>query len=84
MDDKDIADRIKEILIDLTNIKKTKITITSSLENDLGIDSFTALEILAAIEQDFDIVIRKEKISTLRTFQDVLELVKNILKKNNK
>ena len=76
-----VSTKIKEILVDILNINIIDIRTISSLKDNLGMDSFTALEFLAAIEQKFNITIDRGRISNVRTLQNVIELVKKYLRK---
>ncbi len=76
-----VSTKIKEILVDILNINIIDIRNICSLKDNLGMDSFTALEFLAAIEQKFNITIDRGRISNVRTLQNVIELVKKYLRK---
>jgi acyl carrier protein len=51
------------------------LTADSRLEATLGIDSLDVLRLLAAMEERYDIRISDERILSLRTYGDLLELL---------
>jgi acyl carrier protein len=78
--EQEIVNTIKEIIADVADIDYSEIGMSSSLKNDLGIDSFTSLEILAAIENDIDISIERSKILRIEYFRDIVQIVQDYLK----
>lgn len=69
----------KEKLIDLLAeqlfINKNEINENSYLSEDLGADSYDLVEIILAIEEEFSIEIKDDKVHTLRTVNNILELI---------
>jgi 8-amino-7-oxononanoate synthase len=80
-DDNGNLDKIKKILLEAgTNKDIGKIKIDSKLEEDLGVDSFGALEALFSLEQEFGITISDRDFSKVRTVRDVIDYIETILK----
>lgn len=79
-----MADVRKEVLgIVSMVIEKTpeQIPPDAHLVQDIGADSMMALEILAALEKKYKIVIPEEKLKDLTTLNKIVELAENLLKK---
>jgi acyl carrier protein len=72
-----IEEEIKNIISDVSRCRKSRIRLDSQIVNNLGIDSFTALEILVAVESKFSIKIPGNNISKLSTVDDLVSFVKN-------
>lgn len=77
----DTFDRIKKIIIDHTDIEENKITLDSSFSDDLGADSLDVVEIVMALEEQFEIEITDEEAQNLNTLKDTVDLVNNKLSK---
>ena len=65
--DKEEVIRLKEIIAENLDIKIDAIKDESNLVNDLGADSLNQVEIVIAIEKEFDIEISDEDADTLLT-----------------
>ncbi|MGL4461041.1 MAG: acyl carrier protein [Planctomycetia bacterium] len=51
------------------------VDLDSSLVDDLGFDSLDAVELLMALEEEFDVTIPEEDVAKLRTIADVIRYV---------
>ncbi len=69
-------DRIKKIIIDQLGIEDSKIAINSSFIDDLGADSLDIVELIMALEEEFDIEIPDEDAEKIKTVGDALDYLK--------
>ena len=69
-------ERIKEIVCEIVGIAKDEINPDASFMDDMGLDSLRALEILAAIENEFSITIEPERLRDMTTLNNVISLTK--------
>ncbi|MBI5208073.1 MAG: acyl carrier protein [Candidatus Firestonebacteria bacterium] len=76
----DIEKKIKKILADKSKLPIEEIKLDSLLIDDLGIDSFTAIEILFQIEDIFNIGILEKNFKEMQTVEDIVNYIIN----NNK
>jgi acyl carrier protein len=72
-----VEDRVKQIIIEQTGVKTEEITLQSHLVNDLGLDSLDSVELVMALEEEFDIEIDDEVAEKLVTVQQVVEHVQS-------
>lgn len=63
--------KLKEILVDQLGVDPDTINLSSNLREDLGADSLDEVEILMAVEEDFDIVISDEEAEKWKTVEDI-------------
>ena len=76
MGGKIMFDKIKDIIEEqLDIVGKGKITIESSLADDLKADSLDAAQIIMAIEEEFDIEIPDDTALAFESIQDILSYV---------
>lgn len=75
MDNGEIVTRMKKILSEKLNVSPDRITPQSSLRNDLGMDSFGAVEILFEIEDAFNVDVPQEDVAGIETFGDMIAFV---------
>ncbi len=71
--------RINDIIYDLGNIDRDKITSKASLKNDLFFDSLDLVELTMVLERDFRIHITDNEIESMKTVADVYRTVYNKL-----
>jgi len=72
-------ERIKEIVCEIVGIAKEDINPDASFMDDMGLDSLRALEILAAIENEYSITIEPERLREMTTLNNVIKLTKEYL-----
>lgn len=70
-----IESELKNIISELSRCRINRIKTFSRVIDDLGIDSFTALEILVAVEKRYAIKIPETEIRELSTFGQIVEFV---------
>lgn len=75
-----IEEGIKEILSKRLDIKKDKIALDSKLDDDLGMDSFGAIEVMFEIEDKFDIEVPEKDLLDVKTVRDMINYIVNRLK----
>ncbi|MGI6028798.1 MAG: phosphopantetheine-binding protein [Candidatus Heteroscillospira sp.] len=72
MDRNSVFDTIKDLIIDITDADD--ITEETGLVDDLGIDSVDLAELVLASEEEFDLVLPKEKAARESLMEEVREL----------
>jgi acyl carrier protein len=72
-----IEAKVKDILLELLDTSEEKITPSASLINDLGASSVDLVEILAELENEFDVNISDEEAEGIRTVQSILDYVQS-------
>lgn len=71
--------RIKEIVCEIVDVAKQDINPDASFMDDMGLDSLRALEILAAIENEYKITIEPERLRDMTTLNNVIKITKEYL-----
>jgi len=72
----EIETRVKQVIASVTNIEEKKIKSNLHLQNDLGVDSFTAIEMIYNAEDEFGINISDEELLKVTTVDDIVNIVK--------
>lgn len=72
-----VFEKIKQILADQLDADIDEMTMETRIADDLGADSLDVVEMLMAIEDDFDVEIPDEDIEGLKTIGDVVEYINN-------
>jgi len=75
MDQKEIEKKVKEILADRLDIDLEKIKLESRLVEDLGMDSFGAVELGFELKEKFSTEIPPEDMVNIRSVKDIVEYI---------
>lgn len=71
-----IKTKIKEAIQQVTGVDAASISDSASYIDDLGLDSLAILEIAVAVENHFKFHATDEELSSIRTVEDTIALVK--------
>jgi acyl carrier protein len=63
----EIFNKVKKIVIDQLEVDSDKVTPEASFANDLGADSLDTVELVMALEEEFDIEIPDEEAEQIDT-----------------
>jgi len=71
----DLFEKVKEIIIDQLGADEEQVTINSSFVDDLGADSLDIVELVMALEEEFDMQIPDEEAEKIRTVGDAVKYI---------
>lgn len=72
-----IFEKVQEKVAEQLGVDVDEVTLESSFIDDLGADSLDIVELLMALEEEFDIEIPDEEAEKLVTVGDVVDYIKN-------
>lgn len=67
--------KIKEIILEQLDLEEAEIKPESELMDELGADSLDVLEIMSAIETEYNLEFTKEEVEKVETVNDILVLI---------
>lgn len=76
----DIEKRVKEIIAEQLGLGIEEVSNESSYVDDLGADSLDVVELVMALEEEFDIEISDDELEKIRTVQDTVDYIKQHVK----
>lgn len=76
MNQEEIFDKVKAIIIDQLGVAESAITLDASFIDDLGADSLDIVELIMALEEEFDMEIPDADAEKIVTVGDVVEYIK--------
>ncbi len=71
-----LGDRVSAIIVEQLGVSKEELAPKASFIDDLGADSLDIVELVMAIEEEFDIEIPDDDAEKIQTIQDVVSYVK--------
>ena len=72
-----VLDQVKEIIVDALGCDEDDVVLEASLKDDLEADSLDAVELIMAIEEEFDIEIPDETAQSMKTVKDIVDYIEN-------
>ncbi len=70
-----IETRVKEIVIEQLGVKEDEVTPEASFLEDLGADSLDIVELVMALEEEYELEISDEDAEGIKTVQDVVSYI---------
>lgn len=70
-------EQIKKITAEQLNVNENEITLETSFVDDLGADSLDLVDLMMALEEEFDIEVTEDEVENLKTVGDAVDFVKS-------
>ncbi|MBO5346108.1 MAG: acyl carrier protein [Paludibacteraceae bacterium] len=68
----EVANKVKEIIVDKLGVEASEVTEAASFTNDLGADSLDTVELIMEFEREFDIQIAEEDAEKITTVGEAI------------
>jgi len=75
----DILEEIKKIICEQLDVPEADIVLTASFVDDLGADSLDQVELIMAMEEEFNVSIPDEDAEKITTVKDAVEYITKAL-----
>lgn len=76
---KSVEDRVKKIVVEQLGVKEEEVSNESSFVDDLGADSLDTVELVMALEEEFQCEIPDEEAEKITTVQQAINYITNYL-----
>lgn len=73
-----IFDKVKAIIVDQLGVEEDEVAMETSFE-ELNADSLDIVELIMALEEEFDLEIPDEEAEKIKTVAQVVDYIKNAL-----
>ena len=73
-----VFDKVREILCDQLDLDESAVNEESNIVEDLGADSLDSVDIILALEDEFDIQIPDEETENIKTVGDLCNYVEKL------
>ena len=71
-----LEDRVTEIIVEQLGVSKQEVVPEASFIDDLGADSLDIVELVMAMEEEFDIEIPDEDAEKIQTIADAIKYIR--------
>ncbi|HHO47395.1 MAG TPA: acyl carrier protein [Desulfobacteraceae bacterium] len=73
-----VESKMIDIIVEQLSVDKDKVVPGTSFVDDLGADSLDLVELIMAMEEEFDVEIPDEEAEKITTVQDAIDFVKKL------
>ncbi len=73
-----IEQQMIDIIVEQLSVDKDKVVPAASFVDDLGADSLDLVELIMAMEEEFDVEIPDEEAEKISTVQNAIDFVNNL------
>ena len=77
MSSDEVFERVKGIIVEQLGVAETAVTMEASFIDDLGADSLDIVELIMALEEEFEIEIPDADAEKVVSVQDVVDYIKD-------
>ncbi|PIR01561.1 MAG: acyl carrier protein [Nitrospinae bacterium CG11_big_fil_rev_8_21_14_0_20_45_15] len=72
-----VEEKVKEIIVDQLGVDSKQVEGSASFIDDLGADSLDTVELVMALEEEFDVEIPDEDAEKIATVQNAIDYIKS-------
>lgn len=76
----EIANRVKDIIVDKLGVDENQVTETAAFTTDLGADSLDTVELIMEFEKEFGISIPDDQAESISTVGDAIKYIEEAKK----
>ena len=70
-----VEEKVKKIVVEQLGVSEDEVVPTASFTDDLGADSLDTVELVMALEEEFELEIPDEDAEKIATVQDVINYI---------
>jgi acyl carrier protein len=72
-----VFEKIRDIIVDQLDAEADDVTAEASIIDDLGADSLDVVDLISAVEDEFDVQIPDEKVEGIKTVGDIVAFIES-------
>ena len=72
-----VFDEVKELISEQLDVKADDITEASNIQDDLGADSLDVVDLVMALEDEFDVEIPEDQVENIKTVGDIVKFIED-------
>lgn len=72
-----VEKRVKDLVVEKLGVKEEDVTNEASFTNDLGADSLDTVELVMALEDEFNTEVPEEEYEKITTIQEAVDYIKS-------
>ena len=76
-----VQEKVKNIIVEHLGVEADQVKPEAQFVNDLGADSLDTVELIMALEEEFDIEIPDDKAENIKTVGEAISYIEAVVKK---
>ena len=72
-----VEEKVREIIVDQLGVDEKQVIADAAFVDDLGADSLDTVELVMALEEEFDVEIPDEEAEKIAKVQDAIDYINN-------
>ena len=72
-----VFDKVKELISEQLDVKADDIPEASNIQDDLGADSLDVVDLVMALEDEFDVEIPEDQVENIKTVGDIVKFIED-------
>lgn len=72
-----VLEKVKAILSEQFDVEEDKISLETSIINDLGADSLDVVDLLMSIEDEFEVEVPDSDVEKIKTVEDLVNYIES-------
>lgn len=72
-----VFDKVKELIAEQLDVDADTITAESNIQDDLGADSLDVVDLVMAIEEEYEVEIPDEAVANIKTVGDIVKYIED-------
>ncbi len=74
-----VFDTVKNLISEQLDVKADDITEASNIQDDLGADSLDVVDLVMALEDEFDVEIPDDQVENIKTVGDIVKFIEDTM-----
>ena len=79
MSENSIAERVKKIIVEHIGVDESLVHLNAKINDDLGRDELDSVELVIALEEEFNCTIPDDDFVTFHTVKDIIDFIEEHL-----
>ena len=72
-----VFDKVKELIADQLDVDAEKVVAEANIQDDLGADSLDVVDLVMALEDEFEVEIPDEAVESIKTVGDIVKYIED-------
>ena len=68
-------DKIKDMIVDQLDVEADEVTMDANIQEDLGADSLDIVDLIMAVEDEFEVKIADDASENIKTVGDIVKFI---------
>ena len=70
-------EKLQNIIAEVLNVEADEITLNTTFVDDLGADSLDVVDLVMALEDEFDVEIPEDQVENIKTVGDIVKFIED-------